>query len=259
MSNIIFIRRQAGYLPLTTAWIAATSETDTTILNALNTFEAGLIANSLTTKFNALYPFVGGNSTKHSYNFINTANFQLTFLGSWTHNANGASNGVNGYATTGIIPSTTLSLNDNHLSSYMGIISNTGSDIGSFTTIPAPTRVLELDTRTSGLFRYFGNDATTLEVATADNRGWSLGTRTASTTKTIYKNGVSVGTNSVASVGLPIVQIHLGTRNVNGVAQAPSSANRHQFDSIGSGLTAGEASTLYTLIQAMQTSLSRNV
>jgi len=256
--RVIYIRPQ-GYLPLTTAWIAATSETDTTILNALNTFEAGLIANSLTTKFNAIYPFVGGNSTKHRYNFMDTTQFQLTFLGSWTHNANGAANGVNGYATTGIIPSVTLSQNDNHLSSYMGIISNTGSDIGSFTTIPAPTRILELDTRTSGLFRYFGNDATTLQVATADNRGWSLGTRTASNVKTIYKNGVSVGTNSDASVGLPIVGIYLGTRNVDGVAQSPSSANRHQLDSIGSGLTAGDASTLYTLIQTMQTSLSRQV
>jgi len=251
--------KKQGYLPLTTAWIAATGETSTTILNALNTFEAGLIANSLTTKFNALYPFVGGTSTKHAFNFMNTSLYNLTFNGGWTHNANGALNGVNGYATTGIIPSVTLSQNDNHLSSYMGIISNANSDIGAFTSIPAPTRVLELDTRTGGLFRYFGNDATTLQVATADNKGWSLGTRTASTTKTIYKNGVSVGTNSVASVGLPIVQIYLGTRNVDGVAQAPSSVNRHQFDSIGSGLTAGETSTLYTLIQAMQTSLSRNV
>jgi hypothetical protein len=246
----------SAYLPLTTAWIAATLETDPTILNALNTFEAGLIANSLTTKFNAIYPFVGGDSTKHRYNFINTLTFQLTFIGGWTHNANGATNSITGYATTGIIPSTTLSLNDNHLSSYMGITSNANSDIGSFTT--ASTRILELDTRTTGLFRYFGNDATTLQVATTDNKGWSLGTRTASNVKTIYKNGVSVGTNSVASVGLPLVGIYLGTRNVDGVA-ATSSVNRHQFDSIGSGLTAGDASTLYTLIQAMQTSLSRNV
>jgi hypothetical protein len=260
MSNIIFIRRQStpAYNPLTLAWIAATSETDTTILNALNTFEAGLIANSLTTKFNAIYPFVGGNSFKHSFNFINTLTFQLTFMGSWVHNANGALvNGSTAYAITNIIPNTHLLKDDNHLSCYNGIISNAGTDIGAFSTLP--TRVLELDTRTSTLFRYFGNDATTLQVATADNRGWSLGTRTASTTKTIYKNGVSVGTNSVASVGLPIVQIYLGTRNVDGVASVPSSAARHQFDSIGSGLTAGDASTLYTLIQTMQTSLFRNV
>ena len=77
MSNVIFIRRQStpAYNPLTLAWIAATLETDTTILNALNTFEQGLIDNSLTTKFNAIYPFVGGDSTKHRYNFINTANY----------------------------------------------------------------------------------------------------------------------------------------------------------------------------------------
>ena len=77
--------KKQGYLPLTTAWIAATGETDTTILNALNTFEAGLNANSLTTKFNAIYPMVGGNDLKHSYNFINTLTFQISFLGGWTH------------------------------------------------------------------------------------------------------------------------------------------------------------------------------
>ena len=259
--RLVYIKpAAAGYLPLTTAWIAATLETDTVILNALNTFEAGLIANSLTGKFNAIYPFVGGNSTKHSFNFINTLTFQLTFMGSWTHNANGALViAANAYAITGIIPNTHLLKDDNHLSIYTGIISNAGSDIGAFTTIPAPTRILELDTRTGGIFRYFGNDATTLQVATADNRGWSLGTRTGSTTKTIYKNGVSVATNSVASVGLPLVGIYLGTRNVDGVASSPSSAARHQFDSIGSGLSSGDASTLYTLIQAMQTSLLRNV
>ena len=251
--------KKKGYLPLTLAWIAATSETDTTILNALNTFEAGLIANSLTGKFNAIYPFVGGTSGKHSFNFINTLTFQLTFMGGWTHNSTGATPAATAYAITGIIPSTNLLKDDNHLSMYTGITSNAGSDIGAYTLATSPTRILELDTRTSGLFRYFGNDATTLSVATADNKGWSLGTRTGSTTKTIYKNGVSVATNSVASVGLPLVGIYLGTRNIDGVASVPSSVARHQFDSIGSGLTAGDASTLYTLIQAMQTSLSRQV
>jgi hypothetical protein len=255
----IFTSVTPAYNPLTLDWIAKTGETDTTILNALNTFEAGLIANSLTGKFNAIYPFVGGTSGKHSFNFINTLTFQLTFMGGWTHNSTGAAPAATAYAITNIIPNTHLLKDDNHLSIYIGTISNSGSDIGAFTTVPAPTRVLELDTRTSGLFRYFGNDATTLSVATADNRGWSLGTRTNSTTKTIYKNGVSVATNSVASVGLPLVGIYLGTRNVDGVASVPSSSTTHRFDSIGSGLTAGDASTLYTLIQAFQTSLSRQV
>lgn len=260
-SNIIGImgKKTSAYLPLTTAWIAATLETDTTILNALNTFEAGLDANSLKPKFNAIYPFVGGTNTKHAFNFMNTSTFQLTFMGGWTHNANGALPAINGYAITGIIPSTHLLLNNNHLSSYIGTISNNGSDIGAFTFATPPTRVLELDTRTGGLFRYFGNDGTTLSVATADNRGWSLGTRTSSSVRTIYKNGVNVATDSVVSVGLPLVGIYLGTRNVDGAASAPSSSARHQFDSIGSGLSSGDASTLYTLIQAFQTSLSRQV
>ena len=59
-----------SYLPLTTAWIAETGETDTTIKNALNTFEQGLIDNSLSSKLLAVYPMVGGDATKHKYKSI---------------------------------------------------------------------------------------------------------------------------------------------------------------------------------------------
>ena len=60
----------SAYGTLTTAWIAATGETDLTILGALNTLETDLNTYGLTGKTRALYPIVGGTSTKHSYNFM---------------------------------------------------------------------------------------------------------------------------------------------------------------------------------------------
>jgi len=255
MSNIIFIRRQAAYLPLTTAWIAATSETDTVILNALNTFEAGLIANSLTTKFNAIYPFVGGDSTKHRYNFINTLTFQLTFNGLWIHSPTGAlPNGTNAYANTGLLPSTVLSLNDTHLSVYSRTNTNAGIDIGAAIT----GNITYITARLTG--NYIGNihQSTNSLVANANSQGHYLASRTASTTNTGYKNGSSILASTQLSTIRPSVNVYLGARNINGTADN-FSARELAMASIGSGLTAGEASTLYTLIQTMQTSLSRAV
>jgi hypothetical protein len=257
MSNLIFIRRStSGYLPLTTAWIAATGETDTTILNALNTFEQGLIDNSLTGKFNAIYPFVGGDSTKHSFNFINTLTFQLAFFGGWTHSATGALPVYGSYANTGLTPSTTLSLNDAHLSVYTRTNTNAGVDIGS--SVTSPTRHCYLTARSAG--NYIGNinQTTNSLVANANSQGWFTTSRTGATTLTGYKNGTSILASVDVSTASPTQPIWLAARNLDG-SLINGSVREQAFASIGSGLTAGEVSTLYTLIQAMQTSLSRNV
>jgi hypothetical protein len=254
-ANIIGIMGKRKYLPLTTAWIAATLETDTTILNALNTFEAGLIANSLTGKFNAIYPFVGGDSTKHTFNFINTATFALTFTGGWTHAATGAlPNGTNAFANTGLAPSTTLSLNDAHLSAYLRTNTNAGIDVGCAIT----ANTTQLGGRLTG--NYFGNinQSSNSIVANAISTGHYLASRTAVTTNNGYKNGASILASTVVSTIRPTTNLYLGARNSNGTADNYS-ARELAFASVGSGLTAGEASTLYTLIQAMQTSLFRNV
>ena len=254
--RLIYIKPAGiAYNPLTTAWIAATGETDTNILNALNTFEAGLIANSLTGKFNALYPFVGGTDTKHSYNFINTLTYQLSFVGGWTHASTGAlPNGTNAYANTGLLPSTVLSLNDTHLSVYLRTNTNAGLDIGAAIT----GNITYIAARLTG--NYIGNihQSTNSLVANANSQGHYLASRTASTTNIGYKNGSSILASTQLSTIRPSVNVYLGARNLNGTADN-FSARELAMASIGSGITAGEASTLYTLIQAMQTSLSRNV
>ena len=253
--RLIYIRpAAAAYLPLTTAWIAATSETDTTILNALNTFEAGLIANSLTGKFNALYPFVGGTNTKHSFNFMNTALYPLSFLGGWTHSANGALPAFNGYANTGILPSTVLALNDAHLGVYLRTSNNVGADIGAATA----TLITNIGARIGGNYFGFINQALTPTVANAASTGHYISSRTSSVLNTSYKNGASILASTAVSTGRPALNIYLGARNLNGTA-SDFSQRQLAMAHVGSGLTAGEVSTLYTLIQAFQTSLSRNV
>jgi hypothetical protein len=85
------------------AFITDASITDATQKGAINQLVLDLKAASIWTKIVAAYPFVGGTSLKHSYNLRNTSQYQMTFLNSWTHDANGITgNGGNTYAFTGI-------------------------------------------------------------------------------------------------------------------------------------------------------------
>ena len=105
------------------AFLTAASITDTTITNAINELVVGLKGNSLWTKMIAIYPFVGGTATTHKFNLkdprdLDTA-FRLTFSGTVTHNSNGITpNGTNGYANTYLIPSTSMTNNNTHISYY---------------------------------------------------------------------------------------------------------------------------------------------
>ena len=107
---------------------------------------------------------------------------------------------------------------------------------------------------------YIGNIHQTLNstVANASSTGHYLASRTGATTNTGYKNGASILASTVVSTTRPSVNVYLSARNNNGTADN-FSARELALASIGSGLSSGETSTLYTLIQAMQTSLSRNV
>jgi hypothetical protein len=271
--RLIYIKPAAGYNPLTTAWIAATSETDTTILNALNTFEAGLIANSLTGKFNAIYPMVGGTSGKHAFNFMNTSLYNLTFNGGWTHSANGAlPNGTNANADTGINASTVLTVNNNHLSFYsksntaVGLTPNFKISMGAYSAA-TNTRQFALYlkangtgnaiyTNTSGVVNQYASGAST------DSRGWFIGNKTSNAigAMTISKNGTSLNANTVVSSQTlyPSANIFISGNSSTGLA-VQWDDKECAMATIGTSLTSGEISTLYTLIQAFQTSLSRAV
>jgi hypothetical protein len=264
--------KKQGYLPLTTAWIAATGETSTTILNALNTFEAGLIANSLTGKFNAIYPMVGGTSGKHAFNFMNTSLYSLTFNGGWTHSATGAlPNGTNANANTGINAGTILTVNNNHLSFYsrsntaVGVVPNSKVSIGAFNS-GTSLRQLALYLKATGTGNsYYQNTSGTLTQiaggANTDSRGWFIGNKSANSIGglTVSKNGTSLGANTVVPTQTlyPSSNIFISGNSFGFTIQYDD--KECAMVTIGTSLTSGEISTLYTLINTMQTSLSRNV
>jgi surface protein len=74
--------------------------TDTTTINAINTFVGGLKSASLWDKMIAIYPFLGADTTKTRYNLkdvsLNTT--QLDYSGSWTASTSGSkSNNTSSY------------------------------------------------------------------------------------------------------------------------------------------------------------------
>jgi hypothetical protein len=249
-----------AYGTLTTAWIAATGETDLTILGALNTLETDLTTYGLTSKMKALYPFVGGTAGKHSYNFMNTAQYQLTFNGGWTHSSNGSlPNGTNAYANTGLVPSSALSLNNTHVSFY----SRTGDsglsvDIGSCDA--GPTNDLYILPRFNGVYFYSRlNSSDQVNYSSIVNSlGLFLISRIASNQYSVFQKNTKLVTGASNSTGLNSKPIYLSAFNDNGTAGYQS--NRQlALSTIGEGLTDTEAANFYTAVQAFQTTLSRQV
>jgi hypothetical protein len=86
-----------------------------------------------------------------------------------------------------------------------------------------------------------------------------LGSIINSSSRTIYRNGVSVGINTSTGVqSLPPQKIFIGAISNNNAASLFSN-KECAFATIGSGLTDAEALALYNSIQAMQVTLSRQV
>jgi len=256
--------KKQGYLPLTLAWIAATSETDTTILNALNTFEASLIANGMNTgDLIAYYPMVGGTQTKHSYNFMNTALYQLTFFSGWTHSSTGAlPNGTNAYANTGINASTVFTQNNNHC----GVYSRTnvaGASRTAVGCIISSTPIYALQIRSAAnLASVFNNSEAATQFATGANtnsQGFYLMNKTSSAIGglTVDKNGTQIGSNA----GAIATNNYENTNVLIGALTTALQFDNKEYAGVtfGLGLNATKRGQIEDMVNALNTSLSRNV
>ena len=257
--NPYLVQPSNAYGALTTAWIAATGETDSTILGALNTLETDLTTYGLTAKTRALYPIVGGTSTKHSYNFMDTATYQITWGGGVTHSSTGFTpNGVNGYGNTNFNPSTNGLLNSAHMSFYSRTnISASQIEMGS-SDLPTGNRSL-LASSIGGTAYYTVNaGAAYMTHANTDSRGFYMVNRSGATTQKALKNG-SIQLTGAQTAVTNIAKYWLGAWNNENAPVFYWSTKELAFASIGDGLTDTEAANFYTAVQAFQTTLSRQV
>lgn len=231
--------------------------------DAVNDLVVGLKNYSLWTKMQVIYPFVGGTSTTHKFNLKDPrdldAAFRITFNGGFTQDSNGiTANGTNGYADTFYTPSTSGSQNDQHISVYSR--TNNTRDCKDLGTLTAGSNQLTLDLRsTANEFTSGVNSSDDVSSGLfGTSAGLFLSSRTTSTEFKIFRNGTLAKTPSVASAGRSTVKTYLSALNNNGTAQQFSNRNL-AWASIGLGLSDTEAANLYTVVQAYETALSRQV
>ena len=254
----------SAYTARTTAFIAATGISDTTIINALNTMDLSLISAGLDTKMKALYPFVGGTASTHKYNFMDArdldAAFRLTFNGGWTHSSTGAlPNGTNGWADTFFIPSTSgIGLNDSHFSYYSRTANTTNTAlIGAYAIVGTVNAWQTLFPIYLSNLYFSVNSLIEDSLTAVSTNKFYLASRVNATQHSIYLNS-SANTYTRASSVLPNIKMYIGAVNNYGTALY-FNPRECAFSSLGNGLTPTEASAFYTIVQTMQTSLSRQV
>ena len=253
----------AVYTARTTAFASATAITDTTILNALNTFDLGLISNGLDTKMKAVYPFVGSTATTQKYNFMDARDldiaFRLQFNGGWTFSSTGAKgNGTNTYMNT-------------FLNQYNNFTDWKKSAIGIYSRTNESGFFLEgnygftdsnfaLYTRLADGRLIFESGNAYASAVIADSLGFLAGSSISSSDRRVYKNGIKLGTNTATNtVGVYTgLNTYFGALNGNGTATYISNKD-YALAFLGESLTDADQSALYTLVQAFQTSLSRQV
>jgi hypothetical protein len=250
------IKSGASYGALTTAWISATGETDTTIIGALNTFETDTV--SILSKLDGIFPFAGGSASKHSKNFKDTSVFDTTWYGGVTHDANGITgNAVNARGESTFIPSSNSLQNDSHLSIYVrSTINEVKVDAGCGDT--GNNKGFEIWSNAGGSSYAGMNDTSVNITATVDSKGLICINRSASNVRKLYKNGSLVSTDAETSVGLNSQPLNFLCLNNGGTKSYYSSKNL-AFITFGKSLDASEQTLLYNAIQAFQTTLGRNV
>lgn len=246
-----------------TQFINTAGITNPTQQNAIIDLYDDLVLAGLWNKFVAIYPFVGGTSTSHRYNLKNTAAFQLTFNGGWTHNSNGVtSNGTTAYATTGIIPNGYYE-GDTSIGVYSRTAGQSGVDFGSAGGID-PTDELSLQIRSSG-------DQSILEQSGYTNTngtntsglGLFVGNVYAASQiyNGVYANGVKQGGgNNFSQVNYNNIELYIGAlASTSFNPPTKFAARNYALALFGSGLQPAEQTTLYNIIQTYQTALSRQV
>lgn len=242
------------------AVIAGGGTLDATASGATYQLFADLFNYGLWSKIDAFYPLLGGNSSGgQAVNGKSPGTFNMTWNGGITFSTNGVlSNGSTGYGNTGYIDATNGTLNSVHLGLYTTTDVNFGSgavdgDMGAFDG----TDYTLVNIRTSGSI--VGGLQSTAGYSASNNpsNGFNLFVRPSSTQIIAYRNGSSLGTQTVNSVGRVNTRPHfVMTTNQNGSISTPTT-RQYNFFTIGTSLTPTEVSNYSTAVINFNTTLGR--
>lgn len=250
--GIISYSLGASYDPDAQAFFTAAGIADPTQKSAVNQLVLDLKSESLWTPMRALYPFVGGSSSSCSFNLKNVAQFQITWHGTPAFNANGVTgNGTDAYGDTGL-PQDSLTQTSNAWGVYCRTA--TSENVGVIGCTDG-VELYEIFDRFSDDKTYFDNpNPARISVSVATAAGLVNVSRTATAVVAGYQNGSSIvaGTDSEgvgAAATMKLLTITGSTFSTRNLALA----------FISNGLTAGNMTALYAVVQAFQTTLGRQV
>ncbi|MFY7884564.1 MAG: arabinofuranosidase catalytic domain-containing protein [Dolichospermum sp.] len=224
--------------------------------NAVNTLTIDLKANGIWSLMKAIYPMVGASAAACAQNLVSSS-YTGTFTNGWTFSSTGATpNGTSAFMNTNFLPSSDSSLNNAHLSYYSRtqITGTNGVDIGS----TGGTGLEYYMAYNAFGGTYIGMHSNFINVtALPTTTKMFISSRLSSSEVKVYYAGSLYQTITSNSVNLNTFNVYLGV--LNAFALLYYSSRQCAFASIGDGLTDTQASNFYTAVQAMQTSLSRQI
>lgn len=210
----------------------------------------------------AMYLYIGGTANTHAINAITPGTFNLTFIGSPTQSSSGFGtlNGTTQYARTGLIDSTSLSINNVHISAKSSTNSATGTKIyiGAAVSTTQRTFIDYLTTSSANVGDCHSNIAGTGRCIGTTNStlGWICMDRISNIRMDLYYNATSEANSLLTAGTQPNIEFYLGALNNAGVA-ANFSDFLYTFHSIGSSLGQSKATSLNNALNTLQTALNR--
>jgi hypothetical protein len=209
----------------------------------------------------ALYGILGGTANAHKWNWVNPLDtnpaYRLTFAGTWTHSATGMLPS-SAYADT-FLSTSAISLNSVHLSYYSRTNSSiSGQEMGALQNTPNSYTDLGLNHPSYGAFTRINNGGVPIGVTNSDSTGFYIASRIASNILNLFKNSSKIRSGTDASNATTTRTIYIGGINNQGT---PGFYTNRQcaFASIGSGLTDGQASDQFNIVEQYQVDNGRGV
>lgn len=232
----------------TNSFLTASAISDAIISGALNTFDIGLISNSLDTDLFAVHPCVGGSASTIKWNFMNATDsdsaHRLLFNGSWAYSANGMTgNGTNTSATTFVNPTTKYTTTNGFFGCVIGnTVATNGYDIGFGAGFG-------LALYTGAAYFMYGGGFTL--VNRTNVAGFYCVNKNGSNVEG-YFNGTRLLNNSITNT-LPSLNGAIGSTGTG----TTFSSNNYRFVVHGINMNQAKISALYTLITSFNSELGR--
>jgi hypothetical protein len=245
--------------------VAAGGTLTTTEEQATNSLVLGLKSYSIWSPMKAIYPMIGGTANSCAQNLTSTL-YVGTFSSGWSFASTGATpSGTNCFMYTQLNPSLVYADANSSCFGYYSRTNNTfnGTECGCQTNISSPTDRVALSAYFSGAAYFDQNNFTNgrLSFTNSNTAGMFVMSRTSSTIQKGYKNGTQQGstnTNTQTSP-LPNANYTVGSLNFNDGVNWSGTNRECAFAHLSDGLTDTQVANLYTVVQAFQTSLSRQV